>query len=420
MSILTKEHYEEGRVPRKVIFLIPNLMMGGAERVFTNYINHMEGIEPIALLHRREIVPANELRADIPCFDLSSPIAYTNNKSPLWLRCFGFERGVISDCLYRVFGHYRFIARLIEAYRIKFVAEQLDCFIVSSFLNQSNKVALLAKVLFSRRLRVIINVHEFMSQHIQYDFSSTLERAVHYWMTRLLFPQAELIVAVADGVKQDLITHFKVPSNKITVIHNPIDIALIRQKSTEPMDVQLFDEPSKMLVITVGRLVKAKGFDLLVKAFAELPDHIGANLLILGEGKERATIEQLIKQFRLDRKVLLLGATDNPWAYMVKADLIVLSSRTEAFPNVIGEAFVLGLPMLATNCSPGVAEYLQNGRFGHLIPSGDIKALANGMERLLVDHVLRSELTTHVAEHVESFDLRTITKKYEAVLGSAM
>jgi len=394
--------------------------MGGAERVYVNYINHVEGIEPIALLHKREIVPSNELRTEIPCFDLSSMIVSANQTNPLCLRYFGIERGAVSDCLYRVFSRFRFISRLIEAYRIKAVAEQLDCFTVSSFLNKSNKVALISKALFSRRLRVIINVHELMSQHIQYDFSSRLERAVQYWITRLLFPRAELIVAVAEGVKQDLITRFKIPSDKITVIHNPIDIKLIRQKAAETMDVQLFDEPAKMLVIAVGRLVKAKGFDLLIQAFAELPDQIGAKLLILGEGNERIKIEQLIKQFRLERKVLLPGATDNPWAYMVKADLFVLSSRTEAFPNVIGEALLLGLPILATNCSPGVCEYLQNGRFGHLVPSGDIKALANGMEKLLVDHVLRRELATHVAEHVESFGLPIITKKYEAVLKNAM
>lgn len=405
---------------QKVLFLIPDLAMGGAERVFVNYINHMEGIEPIALLHRRDIVPSNKLRAEIPCFDLSLKIVSANQKSPHWLRYFGLDQGVISDFLYRAFGRYRFISRLIEAYRIKTVAEQLDCFTVSSFLNKSNKVVLISKVLFTRRLRIIINVHELMSQHIQYDFTSRLERAVHYWMTRLLFPRADLIVAVAEGVKQDLITRFKISSDKITVIHNPIDIQLIRQKAAETMDVQLFDEPAKMLVIAVGRLVKAKGFDLLIRAFAELPDQIGAKLLILGEGNERINIEQLITQLRLDRKVVLLGATDNPWAYMIKADLFVLSSRTEAFPNVIGEAFVLGLPILATDCSPGVSEYLQNGRFGHLVPSGDVKALANGMERLLVDHVERRELSTHVKEHVECFDLPILTKKYEAVLKGAM
>jgi len=104
---------------------------------------------------------------------------------------------------------------------------------------------------------------------------------------------------------------------------------------------------------------------------------------------------------------------------MARADVVALASRSEAFPNVIGEALALGRPVIATECSPGVAEYLDHGRYGVLVPPDDVDALAAGLERILTDDDLRRELTTHAVRRVEAFALQPVVERYETLLLAA-
>jgi glycosyltransferase involved in cell wall biosynthesis len=174
-----------------------------------------------------------------------------------------------------------------------------------------------------------------------------------------------------------------------------------------------------MLVVSVGRLVQLKGFDLLIHAFAKVRVSPKARLIIVGEGEQREELEALISELDVRDRVALLGTQANPWKYMARADVVALASRSEAFPNVIGEALALGRPVIATECSPGVAEYLDHGRYGMLVAPNDVDALAAGLERILSDEALRQRYAAAAPSRADSFDVQRIADRYETLLVEA-
>jgi glycosyltransferase involved in cell wall biosynthesis len=301
------------------------------------------------------------------------------------------------------------------------LAHQNRCATISAFLTEANLVAILAKTFFDRRLRVVANVHDVTTSILASSRKlKNRQRFLLRSLIRLLYARADSVVAVAGGVKSDMVQHFKVPDGKIAVIHNPIDVTRIQVRAVEPVAYPWVSRKESVLAVAVGRLVKLKGFDFLIQAFAQLPKTLDARLIILGEGVERPRLEQMIGQFGLQERAALLGFQDNPWKYMARADVLVLSSLTEGSPNVIGEAMALGLPVLATDCSAGVSDYVQDGQNGLLVPPGDVKALSEGLQRLLSDGSLRQRLAQGARERATAFDIGKAVQTYEAVLVRVM
>lgn len=380
-----------------VLFLIHDLCLGGAERAFLNYVNHVRGIRPVVALVRGN-VELDELKPTLPLFDLSA----TPASRPF-------------DGLRHRLPETRIAALLRKSRRLSHLARTTGSVAVSSFLHKSHIISLLAKLAFQPRLRVIINVHETVSQHLEHHFPP-VERSFMRLFTRFLYPQADLIVAVAEGVKRDLVQNFGLPPDRIVVVHNPIDLARVRAQAAEPVALPGHAGAGCPRVVAVGRLEKLKGFDLLIRAFACLPRGLGATLLIIGDGGERSALARLIEELRLQEHVTLIGYQENPWKYMAGADAFVLCSRTEAFPSVIGEALALCLPVLATNCCAGVREYARNGECALLVPPEDVGALAQGLERLLTDAALRQRLSRQGPARVEPLDLSTAVASYETAI----
>jgi glycosyltransferase involved in cell wall biosynthesis len=129
--------------------------------------------------------------------------------------------------------------------------------------------------------------------------------------------------------------------------------------------------------------VKAKDYQTLIQAFAMIRARREARLLILGEGPLRAELEALIQRLGLAADACLPGFVTNPYAYMARASVLVLSSRYEGFPNVLAESLACGTPVVATDCETGPAEILDHGRFGRLVPVGDHAAMAGAIEATL-------------------------------------
>ena len=405
-----------------MLFFIPTLESGGAERVCLHYVNKLRHYRPVLALQQVRGPLLREVAADVRLVGIFDAEA-VGHKPPRssWFRgrfeqVMQMVKGSPSVALSRAKAPCYVYSTLWQARRLSLLARRNSCPAAVSFITLPNVITIIAKVFFQRRLKVVINVHDVTSRILQESGLESYERILLKWLVRRLYPKADLIVAVAEGIKRDLVDYFGIPAEKIAVINNPIDIRWIRVQAAEPVTHPWLSSKEGPLVVAVGRLVKLKGYDLLIQAFARLPHRLNARLIVVGEGAERPRLEQLIEQQGLKDRAELLGFQENPWKYMARADMLVLSSLTEGLPNAIGEAMALGLPVLATDCSPGVREYLQDGEDGLLVPPGNIAALADGMERLITDRELRARLAQRAGRRIEAFDLQRIVQVYEEAL----
>jgi glycosyltransferase involved in cell wall biosynthesis len=162
------------------------------------------------------------------------------------------------------------------------------------------------------------------------------------------------------------------------------------------------------VLLAAGRFTRQKDFATLLDAFAILVKQKDCRLIILGEGKLRGELERHITRLGLEARVSLPGFAGNPYAYMSRCDMFVLSSLWEGSPNVLKEALALGLPVVATDCPSGPKEILQNGRFGPLVPMGDAQAMAAAMLATL-NHPLPAAV---LQEAVRDYTLEASTRGY--------
>lgn len=247
-----------------------------------------------------------------------------------------------------------------------------------SVMNHANIVALWARRLAAAPTRVFVSERNTLSLSAR---NGTSWRA--RMMPRLIaryYPWADGIVTVSHGVADDLARVMQVPRERIDVIYNPVVTPELRRKAQAPLDHPWFAPGEPPVVLAVGRLRAQKDFPTLIRAFAQASARHPARLLILGEGPERSALEQLVRELGVEQVVSMPGFIENPYPYMARAALFVLSSRWEGLPGVLIEALYCGAPVIATDCPSGPREILAGGRFGRLVPVGGVPALAQAIE----------------------------------------
>jgi glycosyltransferase involved in cell wall biosynthesis len=250
-----------------------------------------------------------------------------------------------------------------------------------SALTYANLIALWAQRLARTPTRIVINEQNTFSH-------SNLQLSYWYgWlMVQLVkgfYPWAQGIVGVSRGVADDLAEATGIGRERIQVIHNPIVTPELRKKAQAPVTHPWFYPDQPPVVLAVGRLSPQKDYPTLIQAFGEVRRNRPLRLLILGEGEERPALEALIRQLGLQDDVSLPGFAANPYPYMARVSLFVLSSRWEGLPTVLVEALYCGAPVIATDCPSGPREILANGQYGQLMPVGDVVALAKAIEAAL-------------------------------------
>lgn len=194
---------------------------------------------------------------------------------------------------------------------------------------------------------------------------------------RLAYFRAQRIIANAKKTKEDLQSYKITSSKKVTVIHNPVLSADYKNKLAETASYPF--EEDCFYFLNVGRLCFQKNQELLIKAFAAVAKlHANTRLLILGEGEEQESLQNLIQQLDLTNQVRLLEFQNNPFPYYKQADCFVLSSRWEGFGNVIVEALSAGTPVISTACG-GPQDILQNNKYGVLVNKDNQEELTQAM-----------------------------------------
>jgi N-acetylgalactosamine-N,N'-diacetylbacillosaminyl-diphospho-undecaprenol 4-alpha-N-acetylgalactosaminyltransferase len=372
-----------GQVRRHVVFVINSLAGGGAERVMCTLLRASE----------------DELRAcwiSLLLLD-REPAAYD---VPRWVEIHQL------DCRHSLV---RSVWSLWQAFR------RLRPDTTVSFLTRANVANIIAASLL--RIPAVVSERVNTSSHL----GRSLGAAVARLLVKASYPKARGIIAVSQGVADDLHDAFRVPRERMTVIANPIDLAEIRlqAESGEPVPM------SGPYAVAMGRLMPNKNFGLLIEAFAR--SGIPLDLLILGEGPERPSLSRRIEALGLTGRIVMPGFAANPFPTLRRAAFFVSPSNAEGFPNSLLEAMSVGLPVIATNCPSGPSEVLAGlareqvapevlfAPHGILVPPDDPAALAEAL-RAMMDPERRRVYGERAPERAADFGVGRARDAYWAVI----
>jgi glycosyltransferase involved in cell wall biosynthesis len=247
----------------------------------------------------------------------------------------------------------------------------------------------------------------------------SLERAFYggwrYCALRLLapylYPAADRVVGVSRGICEEL--QALLPGTAIDLVYNPVVPDDVAELARQPAPHPWLGDGGAPVVMGVGRLAPEKDFPSLVRAVARIAPIRPIRLMILGEGPDRPQIADAAGELGL--QLSMPGRVDNVFAYLSRASVFVLSSLFEGFGNVAVEALACGTPVVATDCPVGPREILEGGRFGRLVPPGDISAMA-----LAIEAALGSRATPPgLALHVRKFTVAASVERYASMIEAA-
>jgi glycosyltransferase involved in cell wall biosynthesis len=283
--------------------------------------------------------------------------------------------------------------------------------VLISALEDPNTIAILAKLLARVPTRVVITVHNPLA--LSYERARELKRKLTPFLVRWLFPYADAIVAVSQGVANGIAKLSRIPIDRIDTIYNPIFTPDILAKFDEHVEHPWLSERQIPVILGIGRLSQEKDFGTLIRAFALVKQHYPAKLIILGQGSERPYLESLVQELHLEADVDLPGFVSNPYAYTSKVSILAMTSKLEGFGNVLVEGMLGGIPVVSTDCESGPSEILDNGKYGDLVAVGDEKGLAAAIISTLKNphdpEVLR--------QRGREFSLESALSKYQKVCG---
>lgn len=221
---------------------------------------------------------------------------------------------------------------------------------------------------------------------------------------------ADLLIGNSEGVCQGLSELLGVTAPPISTIYNPLDVDRARRLAEESPDHPWFLGGGGRLLVSVGRLVRMKDQTTMLRAFARLPGDF--RLVVFGEGRQRPRLQALAEKLGVAGRFDLPGYADNPFPYLERADLFVLSSRFEGSPNALLESLAVGTPAVSTDCPSGPREILGEGCYGMLVPVGDYRKLADA----ILDTLDRPPSDTLLEEAVQRFDLGHAVQQYAEAL----
>ena len=274
--------------------------------------------------------------------------------------------------------HLRHLTALTERLR----EEPPDVLITSS--SYLSLAALWARDAARAPTAVIVSERGNLTSHVSHGRRRFRLRLRHLPpLVRRVYPRADAIVAVSEGVARDLAAHAGIAHERIETIYNPVVTPELDALAKEQPEHPWFGDGGAPIVLGAGRLVAQKGFQTLIDAVAQLRRERPLRLLVLGEGKYRAALESRAARTGLGADFSLPGFTDNPFAFMSRASAFALSSAYEGLPGVLIQALACGCPVVSTDCPDGPSEILEKGAYGPLVPVGDAAALARALGQVL-------------------------------------
>lgn len=360
---------------KKVIFVLPTLGIGGAERVITNIVNHLDFNVfdiTILILKSSKHSYANLLNSNVKLVNL-------NHKGKL---------------------RYSFLAIL------KYIRKEKP---KTVFMAMGDLNVLIAPFIpFFSKIDWIARETNTVSVRVTSFFVK--------WLYRVFYKNYTLIVAQGKGMKEDLVNHMNVSPSKIKIINNPIDNAVIDEALLKAANVKLPND--KINLLACGRLTYQKGFDLLLQEYANIPDVCTYHLTIVGTGlkEDRKDQEELLKSLILDlgiqEYVSFIGHQSNIYPILKQADFFISSSRFEGFPNVVLEALYCGVPVLANDYGQDIRDLLKITNYGYIFDFSKKGDFLDCMNRAII----RNWEQVKLKPAMKNYFVDIIVKEYSKIL----
>jgi glycosyltransferase involved in cell wall biosynthesis len=278
-----------------------------------------------------------------------------------------------------------------------------------SVMGHANLVALVARRLAGARTRLVVCEESLLGEAVS-EAPNRRERALPL-LEHLTYPWSDGIVAVSERAADDLARVIRIPRDRIRVIYNPVVTLDLLRQARAPVDHPWFGPGEPPVILAVGRLTPAKDYPTLLRAFVLVRQARAARLVILGEGELRGTLEALVRDLGLEDSVSLPGFVQNPYAFMARAKVFILSSAWEGFGSALVEALACGLPVVSTDCG-GPAEILEGGKFGRLVPVGDPQVMAEAILSTMAEPTAAGLLRARARD----FSVERIADQYLEVL----
>ncbi len=328
----------------------------------------------------------------------------------------------------------KFPSLFLCAWRLKKHLKSHSRKIVQSHLLRASFINVIAKWLGSRHHAQIV-----LHSRINFEHKPFWYRMIAKWIYRQILHHADSVVSICETMKLELDEYLDLKKHpNHLVIYNPHNLLEIKEKSQIQPEIFHFSK-DKQYIVSVGRIVKGKRLDDLIRAFSTVKKQIpNLELLFIGDGNEKSTLYKLTEKLKIEASVHFLGYQTNPYPYIAKSDVFVLSSEWEGLPNIIIESMVCGTPVISSDCISGPREILapntdlsyqlkpslkseanpkpciEQAEFGMLYPVGDIHSLANALSFVLAKKDLQNRFIEKGYERAKDFEASKIVKVHLA------
>lgn len=368
----------------QIILVVEDLQLGGVERTCAFLANQWvkDGGHDVS------IITFEDSNA-VSIFELDSRIKYLKIGDPRRGQSLGFK----------ILGFFNAVFRLREILRDEIRGSKA---VVIGFLPHM--------CTYARGASLGLPVKMISSIRIFPGFEFTRSNFILNAAANLAYRMSDRIVIQTEAGKSYLSASFR---RKVSLIPN----SLLDFKSS--LDSLRVSNEKRPFILSVGRLVQQKRFDILIEAFSRIAALFPSwNLVIAGSGELMPMLQQLVDEKRLQGRVFLIGTVSQLKELFENSEFLAMASDFEGFPNVLTEAMACGKPAVFTDCLSGPREIIQDGIDGFLVPTADPLALSEALKKMISDDVLRKKMGRAAKENVQRFSWEKINQKWQSLFNS--
>ena len=379
---------------KRVLLAIPTLDCFGVQQVVSSLLQHW-----------------NKKKYDVRML-LNSRTGSLSDQFPSSIKSFEADKNLLNIPKLRV---------LLRVLNLYFIVKKFKPDVIISFVPGPNYYCFLLKFLFKLKFKLVVSEHAHVSAALlDKENSDNLFMYIYRRTFKYVYNSKEVdcVNCIAEESLKDLKEIHGINPSKLFLINNPVPIEVILKKSKEEIQDEWLSETLRKnipIIITVGRLKKQKRHDRLLKSFSIVRKKMNVRLLIVGPGSQKDLIytSQILG---LEKDVRFVGFQSNPWKWLSKASLFVLTSDWEGLPCVLSESMAIGIPVVSADCPSGPNEMLLGGKVGWLFEKEDIKKCAYIIQHVLTNEKERKLKVIEAKKAVNRYDPKYITRKYEMLV----